>query len=75
MFRFSDGSIIEIEDDLSLRADQNLYSEAERAVSDRQSREGPDQIWRDGIGDSASRIPPDVFESVSTQTLWGSVRR
>jgi len=74
VFRFSDGSIIEIEDDLSLRADQNLYSEAERAVSDRQSREGPDQIWRDSIGDSASGIPLDVFESVFTPTLWGSVQ-
>ena len=57
MFQFSDGSIFEVLDDLILRADQNLCSEAERAVSSRASGEGPDQIWRDGIGDSTSRIP------------------
>ena len=57
MFGFSDGSIFEILDDIILRADQNWCSETERAVSYRTSGEGPDQIWRDGIGDSTSRIP------------------
>jgi len=71
VFRFSDGSIFEIWDDLGLRADQNLCSEAERAVSNRESGEGPDQIWRDSIGDSTSRIPPDVFESIFNPDVMG----
>jgi len=43
---------------------QNVPYPIERA-------ESPDQIWPDGIGDSTSRIPPDVFESVFNPDVMG----